>query len=1079
MTIQTWRRTILLAAGALALALLPALLPAAEDAKAIEDYNFAAWLYNGGKYAMAADAYRTFLKTHDDHEKIPDARFGLAQALFHQDQFKEAAEEYEGVRSRFAAFPQMPEVLFQLGQARIGLGQFAEAEKLFAELAAKHPDHYLADWALARRGACLVSLNRDQEAEPPLRAFLDKYAPEGKPAAKSAATAEMLARLDKAGVKAGPAFLELAERSAFYLALARFNQDQFDAARGSFQAFLAQYPDSQLKEEARFRLAQALYRQGAFADAAAAYRSAAEGKSDFADAAAFERGLALHKAGSLKDAAAAFADMAARFPASARAPKARLYSGTLLYDAGDPSGALARLKPLADAKGELADAAAYWSGMCLLKMGKPAEAEKAFAGAMEAFPKSALLADMRLGLADARLALNQNEPAAQAYREYARVSRQPDQAARALYSAAVALHRVEQYGPSDEVCGEFLGKHARAELAPQVLFLSAENRFLQKQYERAAPVYKELLDRKDTPADLAARARFRLAWVHRYAKRYAEALGELDKLDPAAAGKTVAAEAGYLRGVCLFETQKYPEAVQAFQAYLKSGEAGRFGDDALLKTAVAHTKQGQPREARDAFERLLSNYPKSELASQAQYQLGELCHELKDYGRAIGHYRKAAERQPPDELSPYALFGLAQCHYDQGDWKDAADAFGQVAATYKDSNLAAPALYRQGLSLTKLSQWAEAEGVFRALLAAAPKHELARSALFMAGTCLQEQKKWAEAAQAFQAVIDDYRADQDQPRVFYELGWSWREAGQEEKSLAAFRALADKFGGDPLAADALFHLAEAQFKTPSAPETPGDAAKRFDAARELYVKALAQSKDKRLGDKCLYRMGWCDWQNRKYKEASAAFDRLAAEFSASELVPDAIFQAGQAYARAGDPQTAAERFEALVGNPKYAGFKYLPEAIIGLGEARLALNRPGDTVKTLETWVAGNGKHPAAGQAWFLIGRARYDLKEYDAALECFGKVSGAARPEVAAQAQFYTGQALQLRQDYAGASLAYLRVQALYPEVREWVAAAMFENAKCAEALGNKEEARKILREVADQYKDTQWAALATGRLK
>ncbi len=1069
----------ILVAGTVMLVMLPLRLPAAEDAKAIDDYNFAAWLYNGGKYEMAVESYRNFLKIHPDHEKAPDARFGLAQALFNQDNFKAAAEQYETVRDKNSDFAQMPEVLFQLGQARIGLSQFAEAEQLFAELDSSFPDHYLANWALARQGACLVSLGKSKDAEPLLQKFLIKYTLAGKPTAKAPATVEMMAKLNKAGIKAGDAFLKLVERSAFYLALAQFNQDNFAAARKSFEAFLDQYPGSKLKEEAKFRLAQALYRENAFKEAAAAYKPVAKGKSDFADMAAFERGLALHKAGELKDASAVFADMAERFPASVRAPKARLYSGTLLFDAADYKRALARLKPLADAKKELADEAEYWSGMCLLKSGRNADAEQKFTEALQSFPQSALLGDMQLGLADARLAQNKYQAAAQAFREYARNSRQSEQAPRALYSAAVALHRAEKYAASDKVCAEFMKNCRRSDLAPQALFLSAENCFLQKSYKRAASQYGDFLERKDVPADLAARAHFRLAWIQRYAKRYEKGLEELGKVDAAAAGKTVAGEACYLKGVCLFELKKYPEAVQSFRNYLKSGDTERFGDDALLKLAVAQSKQKQPKAAQAAFVRLLREHPQSDLLPQAQYQLAECCYDLKQYGKAIDNYQKVAERQPPDDLSPYAMFGIAMCRYDQGEWAAAAESFGQVVDKFKNPELSPQALYRKGVSLVKLAKWAEAEPVFRALLAATPKHELARASLVMAGTCLEEQKKWEAAANTFQAVIDDYARDKDQPRIFNELGWSWREAGQEDKSLTAFRALVHKFPDDPLVVDALFYLAEAKYKEPAAPEPADDTAKRLDAARKMYAMVLVMAKDQRLGDKSLYRIGWCYWQTRKYKEAAAEFDTLCKNFSASELVPDALFQAGQSYARCGEPELAMQRFKDLTGNSKYAGFKYLAEANIGLGEAELALNQPAEAVKILDAWLARNKKNPAAAQAYFLIGRAKYDLKEYDAALENFGQVPALTRSEVAAQAQFYMGQVLQAREDFKGASLAYLRVQALYPDAREWVAAAMFENGKCSEALGNKGEARKIFREVAGKYKDTKWAELAAGRLK
>ena len=1077
MNMKCWAKVVLMASVIMA-ATLPVRLPAEEDAKAVDDYNFAAWLYNSGKYAMATESYQNFLKNHADHAKAPDAHFGLAQSLFHQDKFKAAAEQYEIICAQSPDFTQMPEVLFQLAQARIGLNQFADARKLFADLRTRFPDHYLADWALAREGACLISLGKPQDAEPLLQAFLGKYTASGKPAAKVAATVAMLRKLDQAGIKADDTFLSLVERTAFYVALAQFNEEHFLDARKSFQVFLEQYPASPLKAEAQFRQAQSLYRQGAFDDAAVAYKPVAEGKSDFAEAAAFERGLALHKAGKLKDAAVVFAEMAGRFPDSTRSPKARLYSGTLLFDAGDYPGALAKLQPMADAKKELADEAAYWIGMSLLKSGRYADAEKRFAEALQNFPGSALAGDMQLGLADARLALNQHAAAAEAFRAYAQNSRQAAQAPRALYSAAVALHRSEKYTAADEICVEFLKDYARNDLAPQVIFLSAENRFLQKEYKRAASQYNDFLARADAPADLVARAHFRLAWIQRYAKHYAAALDELAKVDIAAAGPPVAGEVDYLKGVCCFELKKYPEAERSFKAYLQSGDTGRFGDDALLKLATAQLKQKQTKPAMESFTRLLREYPKSELFTQAQYQLAECCYDLKQYGKAIENYKKVAGRQPPDELMPYAMFGVAMCQYDQGKWAEASDNFAGVADKFKNTDLIPQALYRQAGSLVKLAKWHEAETVFRKLVVRYPKHPLTRSSLVMAGTCLQEQKKWSEAANTFQTVLDEYASDKDQARIFYELGWSWREAGKDAESLAAFRALADKFPDDPLALDARFYLAEAQYKEPVPPEPPGATKPRLDAAREMYAKVLALSKDKRLGDKALYRIGWCYWLTRQYKDAADAFDKLCLDFGGSELVPDALFQAGQAYAKDGNPELASERFQKLIDNPCYAQFKYLPEASLGLGEAKLAMHQPAEAVKIGNAWLAQNAKHAAAAQANFLVGRARYDLKEYDAALESFGNVAVLTRSDLAAQAQFYIGQVAQARSDFKGATLAYLRVQALYPQAREWIAAAMFESGKCSEALGNNQEAQKLFREIVEEYKGTKWAELAAGRL-
>jgi len=1053
----------------------------ADVDKAVDDYNFAAWLYNTGKYGLAVDSYVEFLKNYPDHEKKADVLFGLAQSQFHLNQFADAAKQYQVIRAQYTDFPQMPEVLFQLGQSLVALEKFEEAHLLFDEVEKQHKEHYLADWAAARDAACLTSLNKPEEAEALLVPFVDRYAPAGRKASSAPATQEMFKALKEAGIQADEAFMNLVERSVFYLALAQFNQARFADARNSFQRFLDQYPAGALADEARFRLAQSFYREDDFVRAADAYAPVAGTDGEFAAVAAFERGLALYKAGKLKEASSAFRSMAERFPSDPRAAKATLYSGTFLYESQEYAGAIENLRSLAEKGGELADEAAYWIGMSLLKQNKAAEARSAFEAALANHPESALGGDMRLGLADAQLAQDDYAAAAASFESYAEAHRDANQAPRALYSACVALHRAENYDGSDKLCAAFLKQFGAGDLAPQALFLSGENRFLTKQYGPAAGRYDEFLKQKEVTEEQVARAHFRLAWIHRYAKRTQEALDELAKVNRNQAGE-LAAETDYLKGVCLFDTEAYAEAVKSFEAYLAAPAPAQFGDDALFKTGVAWIRQNERRKAVPVFKRFLKEFPESELLVHAQYQLAECYYEMKEYRPAMETYRLVAERPLIDELSPYAMFGLALSQVDQKQWKEAADAFGKLVEQFPNSDLVPQSLYRRGRALMSVPEWADATEAFETMLRIAGRNELARSARVSLATCLQEQKEWTQAAAAFRTAIDTYPAGADQARLYYELAWSRREAGDEKGALQAFRELADKFEKDPLAADAFFHLAEAMYK-PGDAETAGEGAEaratRLQKAAALYGKVLEVTEDKRLADKALYRIGWCAWLRENYEDAAGAFDRLIEECPKSDLLPDALFQSGLSYAKAGDRETAVKRLERLTSDRAVASFQYLPDALLALSDHRLSLGEPEAALKSLGVFIEKNPEHAGLARAHLLQGKALYTLKRYDDAVASLEECTRLTRSDVAAEARFYIGQAYQVRSDFKGAMTAYLRVQALYAGAREWVAAATFECAKCQEALGHPEDAVASLKDVAANYKDTQWAKLAEERLK
>ncbi len=1046
--------------------------------KAIDDYNFAAWLYNQGKYPLAKDSYQGFLRAYPDHEKAADARFGLAQSFFYQDQFKEAAEEYEILRNRHGSFSQTVEALFQLAQCRVALDQLGRAEPLFGEVRARFGSHYLADWSVARQAACHISLGRFPEAEELLKGFLEKYAPGEKKAEESEATRAMFRRLDEAGVKAQDAFLSLVERSEFYYAIAQFNRERYADARVSFRRFLERHRQSTLKDEAQFRLAQSLYQEKVYAEAAEAYAAVAP-TGEFAEGAAFERGLALYKAGRLGEAATVFADLTRRFPKSEKVTQASLYAGTFLYETGDYAGAAARLRPLAEAKKEQADEAAYWLGMCLLKQGRNADAEKQFSQSLLDFPNSVRAKEMRLGLGDALLAQDKLPEAAAAFRSFAQSAAGSDQAPRALYSACVALHRADQYPESDRLCAEFLASYAADPLAAQVLFLSGENRFLAKDFDRSGTRYRELIKHPQATPENVARAHYRLAWVHRQARDFKTALAELDGVTPAA-GKAIVDEVLYLRGVCLLESGRPAEAADALERYLKSAERSRYGDDAWLRLAAAQTATGKKDRAMDAYERFLKEFKSSDLASQARYSLAELYLEARQFDKAIGEYEKILAVVPAGDLAPFALLGRGVCRDEQSRWPDALASYDALLKNHPKSELVPQALYRKGRTLMKLKRWEEATASLNQLLENYPKHDLSRPARVSLGYSLQEQKKWREAAQAFGAAAEQDAKAEDQSRVQYEQAWSWREAGDVAASLQAFRALVRSFPTDPLAADANFHLGEAAYAEAVAGGKDGVVpAKPLAEAREQYEKVLSSKEAKRLGDKARYRMGWTYWLGGKYGEAAREFDQLTKDFSASELMPDALFQSGQSHARSGQATQAVERYRTLVETAKFSAFPFIPEAYVGLGEGLLSTGDPQAALKILGVMTARYGDHAAAADAFFLKGKAHYDLAQYDEALIDFQEVTRRSRAEVAARAQFYSGQVFQMKEDFRQALVAYLRIQALYPQYGEWVAAGMFESGKCQQALGSAEEAQKAYREVVKQFKGTRWAELAAERLK
>ncbi|WP_370458857.1 tetratricopeptide repeat protein [Aggregicoccus sp. 17bor-14] len=80
----------------------------------------------------------------------------------------------------------------------------------------------------------------------------------------------------------------------------------------------------------------------------------------------------------------------------------------------------------------------------------------------------------------------------------------------------------------------------------------------------------------------------------------------------------------YFRGLGLMGLQEFPEAAQAFEALLKRYPAGDAVQDGMLRLAECQLRLKKSTEARELYNRLLTQYPGTAAASQAEQRLASL-----------------------------------------------------------------------------------------------------------------------------------------------------------------------------------------------------------------------------------------------------------------------------------------------------------------------------------------------------------------------------------------------------------------------------------------------------------------------
>lgn len=131
--------------------------------------------------------------------------------------------------------------------------------------------------------------------------------------------------------------------------------------------------------------------------------------------------------------------------------------------------------------------------------------------------------------------------------------------------------------------------------------------------------------------------------------------------------------------------QTYPESTSATEAlYRKAG-------------LLADVKKEGPAEleAIEDLKRLINKSPTSQFASKAQFKIGSIYENIKEYQQAVDEYQKVVDNYPTSEEAPQAQYRIGQISQQQlGNTKEAQNAYDKLVQKYPSSKWAkvAPAL---------------------------------------------------------------------------------------------------------------------------------------------------------------------------------------------------------------------------------------------------------------------------------------------------------------------------------------------------------------------------------------------------
>lgn len=1023
---------------------------AAEGRADVASRQFAAAvaLQNKGEYALAADEWTRFLSDNKEDPRRDRAFYYLGVCHLKLGNANAARDAFDTLIENFADSKNIESAYFFKGLAHYIAGQqgktdqFDAAAAAFAAFVEKFPKSERAAEALFYQGESLYARQKKAEAAKLYEAALAK-----KPGDKLAADA------------------------LYALGVSREELNEHPAAAQAYDRFLEQFKDHPLRTEVFMRRGDCDFAVGDYAAAAQRFATAASTEGfALADYALLRNAEALAKSKQWADASKLYASLLERFPKSAHATPARLAGARAYFQMGEYVKARSLLAPLlsSNENGENAIAARaeawHLTARCRLKEGTPQEVLAELTPEVVAgLANSSWVPTLLLDRADAMYELpDQRAASVAAYAEIAEKYPKAADAPEAAYLAAFTALEVRQYETAQSHAEKFLKDYSAHELTPDVSAVAAEAALQLKDYERAQQLFDRLLMDHSGHADAELWV-IRRAVVSFVQKKHAETIAALEPSLKKITSPEALAEAHYLIGASRLAAGDHRGAIEALTASRQASEKWRQADEVLMLLAQAQHAAGASDAALATLRKISTDYPKSRLAEQARYRLGEYLAAGKHWEAAAHEYKQTLQTWPEGEMAPYALLGLAWAQFQTQDYAGAEATVARLEQGFKDHAAFAKARYLRGMARQQLRKFAEAVADLEAFLKQDLKEQEKTEALYLLALCHSGLERYDEAVATLKPLA---AADPPLPfadKVNYELGWALKSAGKADEAYEAFARAAAANPDGPLVAECAFHLGEREYL-----------AGRFDEAAKQYAQAVAKAGSDDLAEKAQHKLGWSLYMQPDYAAAQAAFEEQRRRWPKGTLSADAAFMIAESLFQQKKYDLAAAAYAAA---PKSAIANAEVLSLLHHAQACAQLKKWADALRLLDQLLKDHADNELVPEALFEKGMALRALDKPAGAVKAWEAVVAATGREVAARAQFMIGQIQFEQKQHEEAVKSFFRVIYGYG-FEQWQADASYEAARCFEVLKKPEQAVKLYEELVSKYPKSDKVPLAKERI-
>lgn len=380
----------------------------------------------------------------------------------------------------------------------------------------------------------------------------------------------------------------------------------------------------------------------------------------------------------------------------------------------------------------------------------------------------------------------------------------------------------------------------------------------------ALPLFKAL--RKDVQGVNKRLADYGYATVLFYKQDYTEALKSYPvftsiDMNPELAPLVI--RSLYRTAQCYYRLQYYVQAIETWDKLANEFPNSELAPEALFNIGDVYFRANHFNQADSVYEALISRYPDNPLAVESTLKLGQSAYNAGEYEAAVARYQKFIEQYPQHEKNKEALEGIQLSYYQLGQIDQASETLKKVIEQTSNSDLAIDARYRIAVNHYEEKNYQAAIEAFKEILTLYPNSSYAVDAQFALSKCYIAQ--------------NDYKSATEELIRFVQY-----------------------FPGSPQSPEAYFLLGVGYFQTES-----------YLSAIDYFSKVINQFPESEYYGPALKNLAWCYDRLKDNEKALAAFKNYAEKYPSAEDLGTIKIQIARLLFDSGKTQESINMFESL------------------------------------------------------------------------------------------------------------------------------------------------------------------------